>query len=207
MPVFNKFVIKDFTKERYLSLVRAHPKLGEEKTQIYLMLILTFLSLSFLGIFAINPTLTTIVELNRKLEDSKFVNEALKTKTANLSSLTTQYQALNNTWPIVNAAVPSNPQVTVLIGQLKTLAQDNNVQLVDLQSYEVELANSLTKENPFPKQASYVLSMTAEGTDQSLLAFTKAVSNFNRVLTVEEINFTNEEKLSVTIRARAFFIL
>jgi Tfp pilus assembly protein PilO len=205
MALFNRFIIKDFTKERYLALVREHPRLGEEKVHIYIMLSLTFAALSFLGMFAINPTLTTIVELNKKLSDSEFVNQALKTKISNLSSLNTQYEALMNTWPIVDAAVPNDPRVVAVLGQIQAIAKVSNVQLSVIQSFEVELTNNIIRKSALPKEASYVFTITAEGSKENLLQFVKTVSGFDRIVAIEAINYSNEEKQSVTIRARTFF--
>lgn len=205
MALFNKFVLKDFTKERYLALANAYPRLKEEKTQIYLMLSLTFISLSFLGIFAINPTLTTIVELNKKLDDSIFVSHSLETKIENLSSLNTQYEYLSDTWPLVNRAIPGTPQVVPVLGQIQTIAKNNNVTLTDLQSYQVDLTKNIIQ-SKYIKAASFVFSATVTGPRDNLLQFVKAISRFDRVIAIESINFLNEGSQSVTIRAQAFFI-
>ena len=207
MAIFHRFIIKDFTKERYLSLVRAHPVLSEERTQIYLMLIITFLSLSFLGLFAINPTLTTIVELNRKLSDSEFINTSLKTKIANLSSLNAQYEALTNTWPIVENAVPNDPRVAMILAQIQAIAKDSKVTLRELQSLTVEIPHFTNKKSILPKEASYVFTVTAQGSKEQLILFVKTLSGFDRITAIETINYANEEIESVTVRGQIFFTL
>jgi Tfp pilus assembly protein PilO len=205
MAFFNHYPIKDFAKERYLELVRSHPKLAEEKTQLYIMLILTFSSMSILGAFAINPTLTTIAELNRKLSDSTYVNEALQTKVSNLSSLNSQYQLRINEWSILESAVPNDPKVVMVLGQLRTIAANSNVVITDLQSYEVEISNPDKKKPPVPRNASYIVSVTAEGNQDNLSAFVKNFASSNRISAIEEISYFNEDNESVNIRARLFF--
>jgi len=207
MALFNRYILKDFTKERYLALARSYPKLSEERTQIYIMLILTFISLSFLGMFAINPTLTTIVELNKKLSDSEFVSNALKTKIDNLSSLNTQYEALANTWPIVNLAAPNTPEAVMLLGQMQAIAKESNVQLIDLGASTVELSKPATKKTLLPKAVSFAFFVTAIGEKNNLIQFTKLVANFDRVVALESISYSNEEEESVNITGRVFFTL
>ncbi len=207
MGIFNRFVVKNFTKERYMSLVRSHPRLTEERTQIYLILIMTFLSLSFLGLFAISPTLTTIVELNRKLADSEFVNTNLKTKLSNLSSLNTQYEALANTWPVVDNAVSDNPKNVQVVGQFQTIAKESQVTITDIETFTVELSKNIEKKPIIPKAAYYVFTITAIGEKNNLLPFVKSVINFDRVVQIESISYANEETQSVTIRGRLFFTL
>lgn len=188
-------------------MVKSHPILKEERTQVYIMLILTLVSLSFLGIFAINPTLTTIFELNRKLADSEFVSSTLKVKIANLSSLNAQYDALLNTWPLVGKAVPENPEVVRLLGQLQAIAKTSNVTLTDLRSSSLDLPKSQAKKTTLPKSESFVFTVIAKGDKDNLMRFASLVFNFDRVVALESISYNNESEESLTIQGRVFYIL
>jgi hypothetical protein len=202
MIFLKPFTMKDFAKERYLAVVRAFPQIRQERTQIYFMLSLTFISLAFLGIFAINPTLTTIVELNKKLDDSKLANSALKTKIAHLSSLHSQYEEFTNTWPIVNAAIPDTPQVTYIVGQIQYIATATGVIVHDLEVFAVELTPQGKK---IQKEASYVISVTVAGPNQGQIQFLQALNHFNRVVSTESISFSIEDKQLLTVRLRSYF--
>lgn len=195
--------MKDFAKARYLALAKAIPGIKKERTQTYIMLSLTFVSLSFLGIFAINPTLTTIAELNKKLEDSIFVSEALKTKLANLSSLHGQYETMQSTLPIIEAAVPDTPKAAYVLAQMQAIARDTGVTVTGVQVFEVELTKKSQPLNP--QEASFIFTITAEGETQQLLQFLQAATRFDRVIAIEAVTLTNEEKQALTIRAKAFF--
>ncbi len=204
MALFRKTFIKDFTKERYMALVRAYPRIKEEKTQRYIMLILTFLSLSFLGIFAISPTLNTIAELNKKLEDSEFVNNALKSKLNNLSSLNSQYESMASGLSAVHAVVPDTPHVPKLLAQVQSVAKDTGVAITNLQSYQVDLTKQKNTLQPVGTQ--FIFTLTAEGSLDSLLQFTKLLSTMDRAVTIESLNFTNEQKQRLTIRGSAYYL-
>lgn len=198
---FQRVRVRDFTKERYLAMAKAFPRIREEKTQAYFMISLTLASLSFLGIFAINPTITTILELNKKLEDSKFVAQSLKTKMANLSSLHSQFEVLKSSWPTVNAAVPNTPRTAYLLGQMQALAEDTGVKVVDLQSFEV----GLIKQEKTLKESSFVYSVSVEGDIPQLMQFLAAVTKFDRVIEIESVTLTDEGRKILTVRAKTFF--
>lgn len=205
MLAYRKNVITDFTKERYLALVKSYPPLKEEKTQVYIMLILTFLALTFLGIFAINPTLTTITQLQRKLDDAKFADQSLKHKIDNLSSLNTQYESLADTWPVVDSVMPNEPKSVPLLGKIQALAKSSNVVLSDLQTNDVIIAKSGPKPK-YQKEASFVFTATAQGTKENLYSFVKSIYLFDRIIAIESIIYTNDQKQNVTFRAKAFYL-
>lgn len=203
MKVLPTLKMRDFAKERYLTVVQKFPILHEEKTQMYFMLSLTFLSLTFLGVFAINPTLTTITELNRKLEDSTQVQEALTTKLNNLSSLHSQYALLESSWPIVDAAVPNNPQIIYTIAQLQALAKQHGVVLIDLQTHPVQLNSTNTTEL---KNLSVSLDFTAQGSRDNLLQYLSAISSFDRLLTIDTVSLAQTAQPSLSIEAAVHYL-
>ena len=66
---------------------------GKNKQQAtaYLYIIFSFIALSFFGLFAIGPTLTTISDLNKQYEEEKVALKQLQDKNAALKSLSAQY--------------------------------------------------------------------------------------------------------------------
>jgi len=205
MNFSRSFTMKDFRKARYLSLVKAYPLFKKERSQLYLLFSLTFLSLSLLGIFAFNPTITTIVELRKKLADSKFANERLKTKINNLSSLHAQYEALTNVWPVVNAAVPDEPKAAYVMGQVQAIAKATNVSIADLEVFQIELTKKTT---PLQKQkySSFTYSVTVSGSTEDQMTFLKTLSQFDRTISIESVTFSNDEKQLLTVVVRTYFI-
>ena len=74
-PKYNiGIVLKKIKNNKYFELL---PDLKKEKTKKYSSIIFSLISLSFFGIFAINPTLSTIAKLRKELSDTKFVDEQL----------------------------------------------------------------------------------------------------------------------------------
>src|SRR5215469_6686309 len=91
-----KSYFENLSAIRYREYLKLLPNMQEEKTRSFVTLILTFAALSFFGIFAINPTLTTIANHEKQISDDTQVDQQLKTKINNLSSLEQQYNLLGN---------------------------------------------------------------------------------------------------------------
>ncbi len=201
-PQLTQMKLRNFAKERYLRVAKAFPIIQEEHTQRYVMLILSFLAMSLLGLFAISPTINTIVELNRKLEDSKFVFDALNTKKAHLSSLHSQYDTLQTVWPVVDAAVPDAPNVGSLVGQVQEIAHQYALEITNIQTFPVELTKQSTQ---LATDTSFAFTISVDGPPDDLQAFVLALAKFDRVVRIESITLSNDEKSSLTVRLRAYF--
>jgi len=61
-----KSYFENLTASKYREYMKYLPNLKEESTRTFVTLALTFASLSFFGLFAINPTLATIINLKNR---------------------------------------------------------------------------------------------------------------------------------------------
>lgn len=200
----NYFENLSVTKYRqYLKLL---PSMQKENTRIITMLIFTFISLSFLSLFAINPTLSTIIELQKELDESQFVNKQLTTKMNNLSALQEKYANLSGDLPYVYDAIPQNASIPTLVGQLSSLAQQANIHITAIQVSPVVLSDSrLTISSK--TYASFTFTLDADGSYEQMQSFVKSLENFNRIVTVEEISLLKNPKgndLLMTIKGREY---
>ena len=201
-----KNYFENLTASKYRAYLKLLPNMRKESNKAIVMLIFTFIALSFLGFFAINPTLTTIVELKKQLEDSQFVHDQLTTKMANLSSLQQQYEILTPDLHIIIDAIPQNPQVAVLAGQLEALAPKYGVQIKSIRIEKVVLAT--TKKTKLPPATSFLFTMDAVGEYDAMMDFASAITNFNRIVTITGITLTkdvNSNDLLLTIEGKQYF--
>lgn len=183
------------------------PKISKEKVQEYTTLILTFIALTIFAFFAINPTLTTIINLKKQISDSQFAVDSLKKKLANLNSLSIQYENLQPDIPLLFTALPQTPGTASVMGQIQQLAQVKNVKIVSLESTNVGLY-------PPPKAGGtekyFVFNVTVQGNYTSLINFYTSITTFTRITSVESLAYTTGEKADVlpklTIRARAYYL-
>ena len=176
----------------------------KETTRSFVTLALTFGALSFFGIFAINPTLSTITDLQKQLSDDQQVDQQLKTKISNLSSLEAQYNQLGDNLTNIYNAVPQNPQAPLLTAQIAALANKNNLTLTSYHVEEVQLAATHNQS----KTQSFTFTLQAQGNYSDMLKFSSQIATLSRIITLEsmEIGRDNQSNnLILTIRGRQYF--
>lgn len=183
--------IDDLKKRKYLANVKLLSTLTQGKSQAYIYLFATFLSLSFLILFAIGPTIGTITELQKKLEDSKVADEALDLKIKSMNSLRAQYAQIASDLPLIQNAMPSEPSVTSLFGRLQAAAINNNVSVVALSSAEIPLLNESSAPELVSDQ-SFAFSVTVNGDYANIVGFFKTISNFDRIITVTSYSINRD---------------
>src|SRR5947208_1901500 len=97
----NKTFFSRLYKSKYFPVY-----LMEKKTQQVTSLIFTLVALSFFGLFAISPTLSTIAQLQKELSDSKDVYQKLVQKIHNIAALSAEYSKLEQDIHFVNETLP-----------------------------------------------------------------------------------------------------
>lgn len=185
------------------------PNFKERKTRAFSTIILTLIALILFGLFAINPTLSTITQLKKQIEDNTELLAKLKEKNANLGTLTQKYSSLQNDLIYVNQAIPAKPSVPFFIGQLQAIAKNSGVTITRLQALEVELARSQIRPK-LDNYSSLAYSLDAKGSYDGIVSFFNTLTNFDRIVTIDSISVNNEsftqKTLTVSIRAKTYFM-
>ncbi|HSX40567.1 MAG TPA: type 4a pilus biogenesis protein PilO [Candidatus Saccharimonadales bacterium] len=203
MNIKNKITLSEVIKDKnYLRTLL--PK--EKRTREFTTLIFTLIALALFGIFAISPTISTILSLQKQRDDSEFVLAQLQQKIKNISSLQKNYALIQTDVPVILSAIPQTPGAPLLLAQIQSVAQSTSVKLTNLQVFAVEL----TPLSAAGKAPSFTFSMTAQGPQQNLTQFLTALSDMQRILTFDvlAINSTTgqNEQSSLTIRGSAYFV-
>ena len=163
------------------------PDFKEERTQRLTTLVLTVLALSFFGLFAINPTLSTIANLNKQLDDNKYVDSQLQTKINNLYQLQQKYVQLNSDLPYVYNSIPKDPQTPLLVGQIQSAAKDSGLLITGLQTFEAQVPDSSTAKKD---SYAFTFSLSANGTYDSISKFANTLLSMQRIISVNIISIT-----------------
>lgn len=196
----NKKSFQDFYKNKI------PPQFKEKKVQDLTAVILTLIAFSLFGIFAISPTLSTIAELQKQLEDNKFINDQLEKKITNLGLLQQKYNLLQDALKIISAAIPEKSTTPFFVGQIQNLAQEADVTLTGLQTLELELSKT---EEGLQKYSSFNFSLAVQGPYENVLDFMSNLANFERIADFDAISINkNSEKTSefkLTVRGKAYF--
>ena len=140
MPIIKNLILKGIKKDQYEKYLELIPELKSEKNEKLVMITLTIIAAIILGVFAINPTLSTITNLQKQVDDSKFFESKLSEKITNLSNLNQQYQNIQNDLPLVFDAVPKNSDIATLAATLQSITNNSKVKLINLQIQKAEIS-------------------------------------------------------------------
>lgn len=187
-------------KNKYYSL----SIMQEERARKITTLVFTLVALSIFGLLAISPTLSTITGLKRQLQDDTTVNEKLQTKIKNLSYLQLAYVGIEPDLPLITTIIPVSSRIPFLVGQIQQIATETNVQLINMQVYQVELGSRTSND----KYVTFSFTISASGTNTSIAEFLKTLSNFDRIITYDTVTITNQDSLKPTtleIKGNAYF--
>lgn len=196
----------NLSTNQYKEYLKLLPKLNDEKAQYYTMLAFTLAALSFFGIFAIKPTLSTIAELNRKLEDMQFVHNKYKIKSQSLSILQNAYSSLTGDLPIVVNAMPQKPEVPKLVAQINALLIRSNLNTKSLKTSSIEITPG--KKTSGNKISSFTFTMEVTGDYNNMLSFIQDMTRANRLITIETLSISNsdkKDKLVLNLQGRGYF--
>ena len=199
-----KNYFENLSADKYREYLKALPEVQQEHTHMFIMLALTFISLSFFGLFAINPTLTTIANLEKQVADNKQVDKQLTTKIGNLSTLQQQYNVMGSDLVTIYNAVPKSAEVPLLSAQIESLAKKHSLSLTVYRVAEVQLASN----KQINKTNSFIFTLQAQGDYNEMLAFSRELANISRLVTVEFMEIGRDQKtndLILTLRGRQYF--
>jgi Tfp pilus assembly protein PilO len=169
----------------------------------YIYVILTLATVSFFGLFAITPTLSTISNLNKQYEDNKLVYDALNKKLSNLQLLDFQYQEIQPNLEAIYSAIPRTTKIPYLTRQLENIASNNNVTVKKLDFGIIEVYPN-TKKDPI---YSFTFKVDVVGNDAGVNGFISNVINFDRIIGIDRITTGKDadSQSAVSITGRAFF--
>jgi Tfp pilus assembly protein PilO len=196
-----KKIFKGIKYEKYYKDIL--PYIKKQKNQEYFAAILTLGATIFFALFAINPTISTIAKLRKEIEDSRFVESALTKKINNLSSLSTEYSAIQSDIPMVLDAIPNNPEVPTLVGQIQTIAQNSSVKIEDLDVTGVGLTNKGAS-----KSSKFDFELTGAAAYENLDTFILGLISMQRIVSLESISIAKDpdsEALKLDIKGSAFY--
>jgi len=161
--------------------------------KVSIELFLSIMAVIFFAIFAIRPTLVTMSDLVKELEEKRELDQNLSQKIASLATVQSQYQSSQNQLAVLDEALPSNPEMIKTLKIIEKMASDQQLAINSLQISEIP-TNSTETTTQKLKRISYPISVSIEGDYPGIKNFVEAVQNSRRALTTESIVFSLQEK-------------
>lgn len=168
---------------RQFSLLKG---LKNKKTvQAYTVLILSLLTTSFFIVTAIRPTLKTIASLMAEVRDKKAIDQKLQEKINALSLAKANYQVIKEDLPLIEQALPSEAEFTLLMIQIENLATRTNVSL-DKENFED--ATLIFKDG-----LKIQFSLQVTGDYENLKNFLAGLENLRRITILQNLDISKEK--------------
>lgn len=165
--------------------------------------ILTVFSITFMILFAINPTLTIVANLQKQIDDQKTFEQKVDSKIVSLNQAQASLTKSADKLPLYQAAVPYDHDLDGLALRIEKLAQETGVAVKSLQFSSVPLirgggGNSPGLENtkvPSDEPSGSVkISFAFEGGSESLLKMIEALEKIDRLVLVKDVSLIKQEK-------------
>lgn len=175
--------------------------------QAFLEIILSLTTIIIFTVFALKPTILTMISLTKEIKTKKETLAILNQKISDLQTANNIYINQQSKMPIIDSAVPTVPQPDVLAKQLYGLATKNSVTVTNISiDKTLILGNgSVAKagsENlkPLPKNAqSMPVTINVKADYKNLLLFLKDIESFRIPINIDGLLISMSKLESGTI--------
>ncbi len=166
--------------------------------KVSIELLLTVGLVLFLGIFAIRPTLITMSDLVKEIDDKTKLDQQLGQKIAALSQAQSEYLSVENRLSVLEEAIPNNPDVVRDLKLIEKMASEASIVITNTSINE--LPKPILGELPFDKLKRSAVSakVNVTGDYPTIRSFAEKLRASRRVFVIESINFTLDEDRDTT---------
>lgn len=147
----------------------------------------------FLGIFAIKPTLLTMSDLIKEIEDKKKLTEQLEKKIAALGSAQALYLSLEDRLSVLDEAIPSQPNLITSLKIIEKLATDNNVVIENMSVSTIPDEVITPTTTPKLKRMPLPATISVTGDYLEIRAYVEALKKVRRSIVIDTVTFNIEE--------------
>lgn len=169
---------------------------------VSLELFLTTGLVLFLAVAAIRPTLLTMSELLKEIEDKRTLNEKLTQKVASLATAQTEYLSYEPRLFVLDQAIPTNPEVVQALKIIEKIVSEQKIIITSIAINEIPDDD---ESGAFEDKKVVMMPMTIALTGDylSIRKFVEAIKANRRNFVVDTVVFSAEEdKGEKTLRAR-----
>lgn len=175
----------------------------------YLELIFSIFTIGLFAVFAIKPTVVTIIDLQKQIKEREETVIALNQKVRDLQAANTVLQSERNRLPIILQSVPDRSNPETLVRQIETLALQNSLTMTSFSLSDAVLIGASKKEG-ISEELPFTITVT--GGYQNLLSFSRSMQNLRRPVQIDSfaINSSlieNEKVLGLIISGRVPYLL
>lgn len=191
---------------KYFTYVKPIARLPIVKT--YGSTILTLLVMIIFILYAIKPTVETILVLQKKLEDSKQVLEKVNQKANNLSQGKTNYEKLDSsTKARLATAIPDTVSLKLLIQTLEQISLTHQASISALQIQPLVLETK--PDNKVGSLSEVLFTFNVEGSYKNLTSLLNDLKSSTRLISIDSLALSKLSEgagLIMSITGKAYYL-
>ncbi len=192
---------------RYFTYIR--PITKNKYIRTYSSLIFSLIAIIIFTLYALKPTIQTILSLNKSIDEQTQTLKQIKSKINNLTVGRSNFENLDSsTKQKIAELVPNNPSIPSLINQLNISATIAEATLSGIQFETIELDNNAKPLNKNAELKEITFTVTAQGEYAQLVAFLEELKRINRIIDFNHITFNKPQDgaLFLSINAKAYYL-
>ncbi len=152
-------------------------------------LFLSVAAVLFFAIFAIRPTLITMSDLVKEIEDKRELDKKLSQKIAALSSAQSEYLKLESRLQVLDISIPTNPNVIETLKIIERLASEQKITINSLNINDVpkDVASDISFDKLERRNLKF--NVTVGGEFPAIRAFIASLMTSQRSFLIEKVTF------------------
>lgn len=174
--------------------------------RVSIELILSILIVIFFALFAIRPTLITMADLVKEIEDKRELSKQMSLKLASLATAQEQYELYQPQFYLLEEAIPRRLDLVKSLKKLEKLAGEGQLVINMMSMSQVpELIKEESLTNDFKDYERQFLQINVEliGSYLQIREFVEKIMNVRQVFIVDQVvveRMTETDNLSAVLR-------
>lgn len=181
------------------------PVIGNKYVKSSAPYIFSLITIIILTVFAIKPTVITIISLQKNIQDNQKVLEALNQKSL---TLTEGKRNLDNLDPgvkaLITARLPNHAAVTTLISNLQATASKS----ASVSALQIQPVTIYTNIEPTQNLGEVLFSLNIQSSYAGLLATLDSLAKAPRLINITSVimNKSKEEPVGLSVSGKAYYL-
>lgn len=183
-------------KSFFLNISRIYKSRPDLKS--FLEIILSLITILIFSLFAIKPTILTIIDLTQEIKSRESTVLKLNQKISNLQNASLVLEQFATVIPLIEQSVPKTANIDGVVGQLQELASQSSIKVLGISSTDVLLFGNKDKveiiQNKLPQDAGETpITISITGAYQNLYSFLSNVENLRRPIKIDSFSMNSSQ--------------
>lgn len=160
---------------------------------VSLELFLSICAIVFFAAFAIRPTLLTMSDLIKEIEDKRTLDTQLRQKITALGAAQTDFLAVESRVGVLDEALPRGVNMTYTLKVIEKIASDQGLAISNMTVLEIPQDPPEDATISQLERQSMSIQVTVAGQYQGIREFAEQLRNSRRSFVIERITFSTQD--------------